>query len=143
MITLVAWACLVAGYALLLLVITWGFKLIVHRAVGHAIEKHLGRFRYQAEHDAWVCPQGQWLWSTSPDPDNQVCNNCPIKPTPTTFNYSRETIPSPNFDADQRPRDLFWVITTLGLVVPLAILFANHTVANMLVFGITASRARN
>ena len=52
-----------------------------------------GAFVYHEDHDAWLCPQDQWLWPKSFDPDNSVmryrgnpsiCNACPVKQTCTT-----------------------------------------------------------
>ena len=34
-----------------------------------------GSFRYHADHDAWQCPQDQWLWPTSFDPENRVTSS--------------------------------------------------------------------
>ena len=47
-------------------------------------------FVYHEDHDAWLCPEDQWLWPKSFDPDNRVmryrgspsiCNACPVKQT--------------------------------------------------------------
>ena len=44
-----------------------------------------GGFSYHQDHDAWKCPEDQWLWPQSFDPDHRVmryrgspsiCNAC-------------------------------------------------------------------
>ena len=88
---------LVAAYALVLVAIAWGFDLMARKSSARAARWRTGRFVYHADHDAWVCPQDQWLWPTSFDPTHRVmryralpivCNSCPIKSTCTTSKSS-------------------------------------------------------
>ena len=59
---------LVAGYALALVAVAWGFDVMARRTSVRAARWRTGPFIYHADHDAWQCPQDQWLWPTSFDP---------------------------------------------------------------------------
>lgn len=150
-----AWVWLAASYVLLFLLAPWGFKVIVRRVVQNAVRKHTGSFTYHPEHDAWTCPQGQWLRPTSFDPTNRtvryrapsaVCNHCPSKPTCTSSDHGREIHreidPWPQPETGRLPSGLIRFVTMLGLLMPLAILFTNHALADILVLGITMDQTR-
>ena len=64
---------LVASYALVLVAIAWGIDLMARRSSMRAARWRTGSFVYHANHDAWVCPQDQWLWPTSFDPSTGSC----------------------------------------------------------------------
>lgn len=90
---------LAAGYAVVLLVVAYGIDLLARRASRKVAETAAGGFVYHEDHDAWLCPQDQWLWPQSFDPDNRVmryrgspsiCNSCPVKDTCTTSSDGRE-----------------------------------------------------
>src|SRR5262249_13874389 len=69
-VTVTASVLLVASYALVLVAIAWGIDLMARRSSMRAARWRTGSFVYHADHDAWVCPQAQWLWPTSFDPQN-------------------------------------------------------------------------
>jgi hypothetical protein len=142
---------LVAAYALLLVVVAWGFDLMARRASVRAARWRTGQFVYHADHDAWVCPQDQWLWPTSFDPKHRVmryrakpsvCNSCPVKSTCTTSNdgreVSREVDPWPYSEAGRFHRGIACVVGGLALLMPLATLIGEHSPADMLVLVGTA-----
>lgn len=144
------WVWLVAGYALLLLVFAWGFDSMAQRASRRAAQWRTGKFVYHADHDAWVCPQDEWLWPTSFDPENRVmryraspsvCNVCPVKDTCTTSNFGREITrqvdPWPHSEAGRFHRGIACAVAGFGVVLPLATLTVNHGVADVLVLGAT------
>jgi hypothetical protein len=92
-------AWLSAGYGVVLLITAYGIDLLARRV--HLMnEDHRTRgFVYHEDHDAWVCPEDQWLWPQSFDPENRVmryrgspsvCNACPVKDTCTTSDDGRE-----------------------------------------------------
>ncbi|GAB3815235.1 hypothetical protein GCM10028820_12330 [Tessaracoccus terricola] len=96
-IELAAW--LGAGYGLVLLLVAHGIDRLARRAQTRLQEQHSGGFTYHEDHDAWLCPEDQWLWPKSFDPDNRVmryrgspsvCNSCPVKDTCTSSNDGRE-----------------------------------------------------
>ena len=56
--------------------------LLVFSAEGGAS----GGFSYHEDHDAWTCPEDQWLWPQSFDPDNRVMR---YRGSPTVCNSWR------------------------------------------------------
>lgn len=96
-IELTAW--LSAGYGLVLLLVAYGIDQLARRAQTTIQEQRSAGFRYHEDHDAWLCPEDQWLWPQSFDPDNRVmryrgspsvCNSCPLKESCTTSDDGRE-----------------------------------------------------
>jgi len=145
-----AWVWLISGYALLLLVFAWGFDLMARRTSERAAQWRTGKFVYHQDHDAWKCPQDQWLWPTSFDPDNRVmryqatpsiCNACPVKDTCTTSNHGREISrpvdPWPHSEAGRFHRGIACAVAGFGVVMPLATLAVNHGPADVAVLGAT------
>ncbi len=137
---------LVAGYALVLVGVAWGFDVMAKHASARAARWRVGRFTYRADHDAWVCRQDHWLWPTSFDPKHRVvryraqpvvCNSCPVKATCTTSDHgreiSREVDPWPHSDAGRFHRGIACSVAALGVVMPLAMLVGRHGVADVLV----------
>ena len=59
---------LVAGTARFLLAVALRLRRDGPARRGARAAWRTGGFRYHADHDAWVCPQDQWLWPTSFDP---------------------------------------------------------------------------
>ena len=142
---------LVAGYALLLVAIAWGFDTMARRTSARAARWRTGHFTYHADHDAWLCPQDHWLWPTSFDPDNRVmryrgkptvCNSCPVKQTCTTSDHGREIArevdPWPHSEAGQFHRGIACGVAGLALVMLVAMLIAEHSLADTIVLSVTA-----
>ena len=143
---------LMAGYALALVAIAWGFDVMARRTSLRAARWRTGQFVYHADHDAWVCPQDQWLWPTSFDPDHRVmryrakpsvCNSCPVKSTCTTSDQgrvvSREVDPWPYSEAGRFHRGIACTIAGLALIMSLAMLIGQHSLGDVLVLVGTAS----
>ncbi|MCV7194304.1 hypothetical protein [Mycolicibacterium brumae] len=139
---------LVAGYALLLVAIAWGFDAMAKRASSHASRWQSGEFSYHADHDAWRCPQDQWLWPTSFDPGNRVmryrakptvCNACPVKSTCTTSAHGREMSRQvdewPHSEAGRFHRGIACVIAGLGMLLIVGQGIAKHTPGDLMVLG--------
>ncbi|BDB41098.1 MULTISPECIES: hypothetical protein [Mycobacterium] len=137
---------LTAGYALVLLGIGWCFDAMARHASARAAAWRTGQFRYRPDHDAWVCPQDHWLWPSSFDPKHRVmryralpvvCNSCPVKSTCTTSDHgreiSREIDPWPHSEAGRFHRGIACAVAAFGIVLPSAMLFADHSVADVLV----------
>ncbi|WP_046300070.1 MULTISPECIES: hypothetical protein [unclassified Mycobacterium] len=140
------WVWLVAGYALLLLTFAWGFDRMAQRTSERAAQWRTGKFVYHDDHDAWKCPQDQWLWPTSFDPDNRVmryratpsvCNSCPVKDTCTTSHHGREISravdPWPHSETGRFHRGIACSVAGFGIILPAATLFVNHSAADVLV----------
>ena len=139
-------AWLVAGYAILLVAVAWGFDSMARRTSARALRWRTGQFTYHADHDAWKCPEDQWLWPTSFDPANRVmryrakpavCNSCPVKSTCTTSSHgreiSREVDPWPHSEAGQFHRGIACVIAGLALILLAATLIDQHGTGDVIV----------
>ena len=137
---------LVAAYALMLVAIAWGFDLAARKSSARAARWRTGGFVYHTDHDAWVCPQDQWLWPTSFDPEHRVmryralptvCNGCPVKSTCTTSSHgreiSREIDPWPHSETGRFHRGIACTVAGLALVMLLGMLVGNHSVTDVLV----------
>ena len=87
-IEIAAW--LSAAYGIALVLAAHGIDRLAKRVhTLHDANQTTG-FVYHEDHDAWLCPEDQWLWPQSFDPDNRVmryrasptvCNACPVKST--------------------------------------------------------------
>lgn len=119
------------GYAAFLLLAAYGLDVMAERAARHTTRWSTGSFTYHEDHDAWMCPQDQWLWPQSFDPQNRVtryrasptvCNSCPVKATCTTSDDGREVArsidPWPHSESGRFHRGMACALTVLALVLP-------------------------
>ncbi|MGI8457448.1 MAG: hypothetical protein ACR2LI_04975 [Propionibacteriaceae bacterium] len=131
---------LVCGYSAFLLGVAYGFDLMARRVAIRAQRWRTGSFRYHADHDAWTCPEDQWLWPASFDPEQRivryrakpsVCNSCPVKSTCTTSGFGREVTreldPWPHSEAGRFHRGLACCIAVLAALFPLGMLASGPT----------------
>jgi hypothetical protein len=132
---------LTIGYAALLVVIAYGIDLFARRAATKVEQHRTGAFVYHEDHDAWLCPQDQWLWPKSFDPDNRVmryrgsptvCNACPVKHTCTASNDGREVSRAidswPASEAARFHRGIACAVSAIAVIWPLAMALAADTV---------------
>ncbi|MCD6640239.1 MAG: hypothetical protein LT071_10050 [Nocardioides sp.] len=138
---------LVAAYALVLLAVAWGFDVMSQRVARRSNSWRTGTFTYHEDHDAWQCPEDQWLWPKSFDPENRVmryraspsvCNGCPVKKTCTTSDHGREITreydPWPYSEAGKFHRGISVMVAVVALVLPGAmLLFGTHNLTDVLV----------
>jgi hypothetical protein len=123
---------LAAGYCVALVGLAYVIDALARRAASVAEGGMSGGFAYHQEHDAWLCPQDQWLWPQSFDPENRVmryrgtpstCNACPVKASCTTSSSGREVQRAvdswPASEAARFHRGIACVVVLLGLVWPL------------------------
>lgn len=137
-----------AAYGLVLLAVAYGIDLMARRA-SHSLERrqHPG-FTYHEDHDAWMCPEDQWLWPQSYDKDNRVmryrgtpsiCNSCPVKDTCTSSmsgrEITREVDPWPASEAARFHRGIACTVAGLALVWPVAVLLTLPGLTASLVLG--------
>ena len=100
----------------------------------------MGGFVYHDDHDAWQCPEDQWLWPTSFDPDNRVmryrgtpsiCNACPVKHTCTSSRDGREVSRAidswPASEAARFHRGIACAVSVIAVVLPVATALAADT----------------
>lgn len=122
-----------SGYCLLVVGLAYAIDALARRAASVAEGGAPGGFSYHKDHDAWQCPEDQWLWPQSFDPDNRVmryrgspsiCNACPVKDTCTTSSSGREVQRAvdswPASEAARFHRGIACVVVVLGLAWPVA-----------------------
>ena len=128
---------LVCGYSGFLLAVAYGFDVMARRVSVRAQRWRTGSFRYHADHDAWVCPQDQWLWPTAYDPEQRivryrakpsVCNACPVKHSCTTSPHGRELTreidPWPHSEAGRFHRGIACWVALFAVFLPTGMLFS-------------------
>ncbi|BBX18657.1 hypothetical protein CRI77_16070 [Mycolicibacterium duvalii] len=133
-------AWLTIGYAAVLVAIAYGIDTFARRAAAKVEQHRSGAFVYHEDHDAWQCPQDQWLWPTSFDPDNRVmryrgrpavCNACPVKHTCTSSHDGREMSRAvdswPASESARFHRGIACAVGVIAVVLPLATALAAGT----------------
>lgn len=133
-IELTAW--LAGGYAVALLLIAYVIDLLAKRAHTANDDLQARGFVYHDDHDAWLCPEDQWLWPQSFDPDNRVmryrgsptvCNSCPVKDSCTSSDDGRElgrTVDAwPSSESARFHRGIACAVTVLAVVFPVVASF--------------------
>lgn len=128
---------LVCCYSGFLLAVAYSFDLIAKRVALRAQRWRTGAFHYHRDHDAWSCPQDQWLWPTSYDPEQRivryrakpaVCNVCPVKASCTTSPHGREVTreidPWPYSEAGRFHRGIACCVAGFGILLPLGMLLS-------------------
>ena len=138
-------AWLTIGYAAALAAMAYGIDTLARRAAAKVEGHRLGGFVYHEDHDAWLCPQDQWLWPTSFDPDNRVvryrgspsvCNACPVKRTCTSSHDGREVSRAidswPASEAARFHRGIACAVSAIAVILPLATALAADTAAEAL-----------
>ncbi|MEO7058987.1 MAG: hypothetical protein ABI083_04665 [Lapillicoccus sp.] len=138
-------ALLVVLYAVFLLGVAYGFDRLARRTSVRAARWRTGSFTYHRDHDAWLCPQEQWLWPQSFDPDQRVmryrakptvCNACPVKQTCTSSTQGREITrevdPWPHSEAGRFHRGIACCIALLAVALPAGMLFSRPRLTDTL-----------
>ena len=134
------------GYSVFLLAVAYGFDVMARRVAVRARQWRTGSFRYHPDHDAWICPQDQWLWPTSYDPEQRimryrgkpsVCNACPVKSGCTTSPHGREVTreidPWPHSEAGRFHRGIACLVALIGVFLPLGMLVSRPSPTDLLV----------
>lgn len=146
-IELTAW--LSAAYAMVLLLCAYGIDLLARRAHTANDEQQTQGFVFHEDHDAWLCPEDQWLWPQSFDPDNRVmryrgkpsvCNACPVKDSCTSSDDGRElgrTVDSwPSSESARFHRGIACSVTVLAVLWPVVSSFTvEHLSSQLLLLG--------
>ncbi len=141
---------LASGYALVLLAVAYGVDSMARRASRSAALNSTGGFTYHESHDAWLCPQDQWLWPTSFDPDNRVmryrasplvCGSCPVKDTCTSApsrEIARAIDPWPASEAARFHRGIACAVVAMAVAWPVAMLFTRPQVVELVLLIVVA-----
>ena len=145
---------LTAGYAVFLIFVAHGFDRLARVTARRSERWRTGSFVYHADHDAWQCPQDQWLWPVSFDADNRlmryratptVCNACPVKASCTTSSkgreITREVDPWPHSEAGRFHRGIACTIAALAGMLPLVTLVAERDLLDAVVLVATIAFA--
>lgn len=136
---------LAAVYAPFLLLVAFGLDLAARRTASRSGAWRSGSFTYHEDHDAWVCPEDQWLWPQSFDPDNRVmryrasptvCNACPVKDTCTTSEHGREITrnvdPWPSSEAERFHRGIACTVVVLAVLWPVLSMLGDRSGTELL-----------
>lgn len=137
---------LAAAYGLFLVAVAWGFDLMAKQTANRTMSNQAGTFRYLEEHDAWQCPEDQWLWPSSFDPENRVmryranptvCNTCPVKDACTVSHHGREVTrqldPWPHSDSGRFHRGIALGVAAMAYLLPLCSMITNHSLSEILI----------
>lgn len=124
-----------AAYCLALVGLAYVIDVLARRAGSAAEGGASFGFTYHEDHDAWRCPEDQWLWPQSFDPDHRVmryratpsiCNACPVKETCTPSRSGREVQRAvdtwPASEAARFHRGIACAVVLMGLVWPVGML---------------------
>jgi hypothetical protein len=150
-IDIMVWIAL--GYGILLLFVAYSIDYLARRAQAAHEKQQTPGFTYHEDHDAWQCPEDQWLWPQSFDSDNRVmryrgsptiCNACPIKDSCTTSDSGREMKRLidewPASESAKFHRGIACAITVIAVAWPLATTFVTGAwVAQLLLLTVTAA----
>lgn len=133
-------AWIAAGYGLFLLLVAHLLDHGARRTSKRASRWRSGAFVYHEDHDAWLCPEDQWLWPQSFDPDNRVmryrgapavCNACPVKDSCTSSDAGREVQravdPWPASESERFHRGIACTVVALGALWPAGMLVTAGT----------------
>ena len=147
-------AILAAGYATLLLLVAVGLDRLARHAHNRADRYRTAGFRYHPQHDAWVCPQEEWLWPAEFDRHRRlvryrakpsVCNACPVKAACTTSPHGREVVravdPWPHSEAGRFHRGLALMLIGLAGLILLVETTRHHTPTELAVLAVPAALA--
>lgn len=139
---------LAAGYGVVLLVVAYGLDLLARRTSSNTARWRSGAFTYHEDHDAWICPEDQWLWPHSFDPENRVmryraspavCNACPVKETCTSSTHGREISrgvdPWPASEAERFHRGIACSVAVLGALWPAGMMLDGGSAGELTVLG--------
>jgi hypothetical protein len=145
---------LAAGYCLTLVGLAYALDALARRAASVSEGGMAGGFVYHKDHDAWQCPQDQWLWPQSFDAQHRVmryrgtpavCNACPVKDSCTTSATGREVQRSvdswPASEAARFHRGIACVVVVLGLVWPLGTALTGPGADSLLVLTVAMAGA--
>ena len=143
---------LAVGYGVFLLLVAYALDLAARRMASRSKRWHSGSFTYHADHDAWVCPEDQWLWPQSFDPGNRVmryraspsvCNACPVKDSCTTSDNGREVTrsvdPWPGSEAERFHRGVACTVAVLAVGWPLLSLLGDRSPTELVLLGSTTA----
>src|SRR5215208_2678963 len=128
-----------AGYAVFLVAGAFALEWLSAHTHRRALRFRTAGFAYVADHDHWVCPEGERLWPHAHDRERRlvryrarahVCNACPSKARCTDSEEGREVVrpldPWPHSEAGRFHRVISVLLVVLAGLVLLAEWARNH-----------------
>jgi hypothetical protein len=132
-------ALLGAAYAFALLLAAGMLEWLSAHTHRRSLRYRTAGFDYQADHDVWICPEGEHLWPHEFDTERRlvryrarahVCNGCPVKERCTDSERGREIVrpldPWPHSEAGRFHRVIALMLVGLGGLVTAVALIRNH-----------------
>ena len=142
-------ALLGAGYAVALVAAAMVLEWLSAHTHRRSLRYRTAGFEYHAEHDVWICPEGEHLWPHQHDHERRlvryrarahVCNRCPAKGRCTDSEQGREIVrpldPWPHSEAGRFHRVISLMLVALAAVVGVVGLVRNHEPADALALGV-------
>jgi hypothetical protein len=130
---------LAGGYAAALTLGAFALEWLSAHTHRRALRFRTAGFAYVADHDHWVCPEGEQLWPHELDRERRlvryraraaVCNACPRKARCTDSDRGREIVrpldPWPHSEAGRFHRVIALVLVALSALVVVVVALARH-----------------
>jgi Transposase DDE domain len=137
-------ALLAAGYATCLVSFALALEWLSAHTHRRALRYRTAGFEYHADHDVWVCPEGEHLWPHEFDHERRlvryrarahVCNGCPVKERCTDSEDGREVVrpldPWPHSEAGRFHRVVALMLVALAALVLLVGIVRNHSASEV------------
>jgi hypothetical protein len=134
---------LAAGYALTLLATALVLEWLSAHTHRRSLRYRTAGFDYSHHHDAWTCPEGEYLWPHEYDAERRlvryrarahVCNGCPVKSRCTDSDEGREIVrpldPWPHSEAGRFHRVISLMLVAVAALVVVVALTRNSAPAD-------------
>lgn len=139
---------LMGGYAVVLLAAALGIERMARFSQQRSEEYQTLGFVYHEKRDAWECPEDQYLWRSTGDPNRtfvryrakaHVCNTCPSKKSCTDSDSGREIwrslLPWPHSEVGRFHRGLSLLLVLLAGLILVVEALRHHQPAELVVLG--------
>jgi hypothetical protein len=141
-------ALLALGYSVALLASALALEWLSAHTHRRSLRFRTAGFEYHEEHDAWLCPEGEFLRRHEFDRERRlvryrarahVCNRCPIKDLCTDSDDGREVVrpvdPWPHSEAGRFHRVIALMLVALAGLVVIVALARNHRASEAVALG--------
>jgi hypothetical protein len=141
-------AMLAGGYASALVLGGLALEWLSAHAHRRSLRYRTAGFTYHADHDAWTCPEGEYLWLHEHDHERRlvryrarahVCNACPVKERCTDSDRGRELVrpldPWPHSEAGRFHSVIASMLVVLAACILLVELVRHHRPAEAAALG--------
>jgi len=141
-------AMLAGGYASALVLGALALEWLSAHTHRRSLRYRTAGFEYHADHDAWTCPEGEYLWPHELDHQRRlmryrarahVCNACPVKGRCTDSDHGREVVrpldPWPHSEVGRFHRVIAVMLVALAGLVLLVAIVRNHASLELAALG--------